>query len=82
VRNSINLSAERAKGVYGEDKELPLRKSHENPSIKKLYEDHSQGTLSWTTSLGSKQTFVKSLFLVFLKIYGSDSSADQTLLLL
>lgn len=29
----------RAKAIYEEDKALPLRKSHENPSVIKLYED-------------------------------------------
>jgi len=35
----INLKAERAKAIYEEDKSLTLRKSHENPVVKKLYED-------------------------------------------
>ena len=30
----------RAQGLYKEDKELPLRKSHTNPSIVKLYEEY------------------------------------------
>ncbi|NLM45822.1 MAG: 2Fe-2S iron-sulfur cluster binding domain-containing protein [Firmicutes bacterium] len=37
VRSWINLMAERAKALYTEDKNLPIRKSHENPTIKKLY---------------------------------------------
>ena len=28
----------RIKAIYGEDAQLPLRKSHENPAVKKLYE--------------------------------------------
>jgi NADP-reducing hydrogenase subunit HndD len=39
VRNVIDLAAERAKAVYTGDKNLPIRKSHENPSIQKLYKD-------------------------------------------
>lgn len=30
----------RAKAIYNEDKGMPLRKSHENPAIKKLYEEY------------------------------------------
>ncbi|HZJ82700.1 MAG TPA: NADH-dependent [FeFe] hydrogenase, group A6 [Clostridia bacterium] len=30
----------RAKAIYDEDRSLPVRKSHENPSIKKLYEEY------------------------------------------
>jgi len=29
----------RAKALYGEDKNLPYRRSHENPSIKKIYDE-------------------------------------------
>ena len=39
VRNFTNLKAERAKALYEEDKNLPLRKSHESPIIKKLYDE-------------------------------------------
>lgn len=35
--NKIRL--ERIKGIYSGDKKMPLRKSHENPAVKKLYED-------------------------------------------
>jgi NADP-reducing hydrogenase subunit HndD len=37
VRNNINLAGERAKAVYTQDAAMKLRKSHENPLIKKLY---------------------------------------------
>ncbi len=33
------IKEERAKGLYKEDSELPLRKSHQNPDIVKLYEE-------------------------------------------
>ncbi|QCX32497.1 ferredoxin [Caloramator sp. E03] len=39
VREKIDVRLERAKGIYREDKDLPLRKSHKNPYIKKLYEE-------------------------------------------
>ncbi|MDK2800967.1 MAG: NADP-reducing hydrogenase subunit HndD [Clostridiales bacterium] len=40
TRMDIDLRAERAKAIYEEDKNLPIRKSHENPFIKKLYEEY------------------------------------------
>ena len=40
VRNFVDLRAERAKGLYGQDKEMKLRKSHENPFIKELYDTY------------------------------------------
>jgi len=35
--DSSLIKEKRAEGLYTEDKELPIRKSHENPEIKKLY---------------------------------------------
>lgn len=40
VRNFTDIRALRAKALYDQDKEMPLRKSHDNPSIKKLYEEY------------------------------------------
>lgn len=40
IRSEIDLKAERAKAIYDEDRSLPIRKSHENPYIKKLYEEY------------------------------------------
>ncbi len=37
--NSAKIKVERAKGLYKEDKELKIRKSHQNPEITKLYEE-------------------------------------------
>ena len=37
VRNGTDIKALRAKVLYDEDKNLPLRKSHENPVIQELY---------------------------------------------
>ena len=39
VRMDCDIRAERAKALYAEDKALPLRKSHDNPYIKKIYEE-------------------------------------------
>ncbi|WP_132246881.1 NADH-dependent [FeFe] hydrogenase, group A6 [Marinisporobacter balticus] len=36
---NVDVRAERAKALYEEDRILPIRKSHENLQIKKLYED-------------------------------------------
>ncbi|MBE6551883.1 MAG: 2Fe-2S iron-sulfur cluster binding domain-containing protein [Ruminococcaceae bacterium] len=40
VRNFIDLRAERAKALYKEDAGMALRKSHENPVIKELYDTY------------------------------------------
>ena len=40
VRNFHDLRAERAAGLYGQDKEMKLRKSHENPFVKELYDTY------------------------------------------
>ncbi|MCQ4022769.1 MULTISPECIES: NADH-dependent [FeFe] hydrogenase, group A6 [unclassified Ruminococcus] len=39
VRNFTDLKAERAKALYDEDANLPLRKSHDSPIIKQVYEE-------------------------------------------
>lgn len=39
VRNSIDLRAVRAKVLYDADKNLPYRKSHENPIVKLVYDE-------------------------------------------
>ena len=40
VRNFVDLRAERAKALYGEDANMELRKSHENPVVKELYDNY------------------------------------------
>jgi len=40
MKETINLQEERAKAIYEEDKNLPIRKSHKNPYITKIYEDY------------------------------------------
>lgn len=40
VRSWTDIRSERAKAIYEEDKSLPIRKSHENPKIKMLYDEY------------------------------------------
>lgn len=40
VRSWIDLRTERAKAIYEEDRSLPIRKSHENPRVKALYDEY------------------------------------------
>ena len=40
VRSWTDLRTERAKAIYEEDRELPIRKSHENPKVKALYDEY------------------------------------------
>jgi len=40
VRMGIDLKAERAKALYAEDKAAPVRQSHKNPDIEKLYKEY------------------------------------------
>ena len=37
--DDIKIKEQRAEGLYKEDRELPVRKSHQNPDIIKLYEE-------------------------------------------
>ncbi|WP_435790896.1 NADH-dependent [FeFe] hydrogenase, group A6 [Clostridium sp.] len=39
IKEKINVPDERSKAIYDEDKSLPLRKSHKNPHITKIYEE-------------------------------------------
>jgi len=39
ISNDINFRAKRIAGLYEDDRELPLRKSHENPEIQAIYRD-------------------------------------------
>ena len=43
VRNFVDLKALRAKALYDNDANKPVRKSHENPSLKKIYEEYFDG---------------------------------------
>lgn len=39
TREQLDIRAERAKAIYDEDKDLPIRKSHKNPYIKQIYDE-------------------------------------------
>ena len=39
VKADVNVKAKRAEALYSEDRNSAIRKSHENPVIKKLYEE-------------------------------------------
>ena len=39
TRYEVDPRAARAKATYGVDRDMPIRKSHKNPSVKKLYEE-------------------------------------------
>ena len=40
VRSWIDLRAERAKAIYEEDRDMAIRKSHENEKVQKLYKEY------------------------------------------
>ncbi len=40
VHNFTDLRADRAKALYSEDANMPLRKSHENPEVKAIYAEY------------------------------------------
>lgn len=40
VRNNVDIKALRAKALYEDDRNLPVRKSHENPDIKRIYDEY------------------------------------------
>ncbi|NLC69429.1 MAG: 2Fe-2S iron-sulfur cluster binding domain-containing protein [Clostridiaceae bacterium] len=40
VRSVVDISKERAKAIYEEDRDMPIRKSHENPQVQKLYKEY------------------------------------------
>jgi len=40
LKNDTDLRSERAKALYQEDKDLPIRRSHQNPRVLKMYEEY------------------------------------------
>ncbi len=40
IRSFTDLAGLRAKALYDQDKEMPMRKSHENPVVKKIYDEY------------------------------------------
>ena len=45
-RALVDIRTERAKALYAEDRGSKLRKSHENPAIKKLYDEYLENPCS------------------------------------
>ena len=43
VRDTVDLKAVRAKALYDQDKAMTMRKSHQNPIIKEVYENYFKG---------------------------------------
>jgi len=40
IRSTMDVKAKRIEAIYKIDEDLPLRKSHKNPDVQKLYEDY------------------------------------------
>ncbi|MBR5047057.1 MAG: iron hydrogenase small subunit, partial [Eubacterium sp.] len=40
IRNFVDVRAVRAAGLYSEDQAMTLRKSHENPEVKQVYDEY------------------------------------------
>ena len=40
IRSWVDLRVERAKATYEEDRDMPIRKSHDNAFVKKLYDEY------------------------------------------
>ncbi len=62
IPTNEDIRARRAAAIYGEDEGLPLRKSHENPEVKMIYEEflgapnsHKSHSLLHTHYLARKQ---------------------------
>ncbi|ADQ04653.1 hydrogenase, Fe-only [Caldicellulosiruptor owensensis OL] len=39
IKEKVDVAKLRASAIYDEDRSLPIRKSHENPTVKRLYEE-------------------------------------------
>ena len=39
VRSKVDVRALRAKAIYAEDVDMPIRKSHKNPDIERIYDE-------------------------------------------
>ncbi len=59
VRNFTDLKSERARALYEEDCNLPLRRSHENPLVKMLYEEFLEAPGSHRAHEVLHTTYVK-----------------------
>ena len=43
VRDTVDLKAERAKALYAQDSAMAIRKSHNNPIVKEVYDNYFKG---------------------------------------
>ncbi len=43
VRDTVDLKAERAKALYAQDEAMAVRKSHQNPIVKEVYDNYYKG---------------------------------------
>ena len=43
VRDTVDLKAERAKALYDQDEAMAIRKSHQNPIVKEVYDNYYKG---------------------------------------
>ena len=59
VRNFTDIRAERAKALYAYDASAKVRKSHENPEIKKLYDEYLEAPNSHKAHEILHTTYVK-----------------------
>ncbi len=59
IRNTLDIRALRASVLYNIDENMPLRKSHENPSIKKLYAEYLEAPGSHKAHHILHTTYVK-----------------------
>ncbi len=59
VRNFMDLRAERAKALYSEDAAMSLRKSHENPVVKEIYDTYLEAPGSHKAHEILHTTYVK-----------------------
>lgn len=46
IRNYVDVRKVRADALYRDDQQLPVRKSHENPDIKQIYDEYFEKPLS------------------------------------
>ncbi len=58
VRDTVDLKAVRAKALYDQDAAMTLRKSHESPVVKKLYEEWYDGFGGYTAHHDLHTTYV------------------------
>lgn len=59
VLNTTDVAGLRAKALYDLDASMPFRKSHDNPSIKKLYDDFLEAPGSHKAHEYLHTTYVK-----------------------